>query len=60
MGGFKQRPDLMEQLGRYKTGKPCLYVKRLSDIDMDILEELVAVDIAYYAHDLRHGVRFYR
>jgi uncharacterized protein DUF1801 len=47
MGGFKQRPDLMERLGKYKTGKSCLYVKRLSDIDMDVLEELVAADIAY-------------
>lgn len=47
MGGFKQRPDLMERLGKYKTGKSCLYVKRLSDIDLAVLEELVAADIAY-------------
>lgn len=47
MGGFKQRPDLMARLGKYKTGKSCLYVKRLSDIDMAVLEELVAADIAY-------------
>ncbi|QLC25519.1 DUF1801 domain-containing protein [Parasphingopyxis algicola] len=47
MGGFKQRPELMERLGKYKTGKSCLYVKRLSDIDMDVLEELIAADLAY-------------
>ncbi|MGJ8537639.1 MAG: DUF1801 domain-containing protein [Parasphingopyxis sp.] len=47
MGGFRQRPDLMERLGKYKAGKSCLYVKRLSDIDMNVLEELVAADIAY-------------
>jgi len=47
MAGFKQRPDFMERLGKYKTGKSCLYVKRLSDIDMAVLEELVAADIAY-------------
>lgn len=47
MGGFKSRPDLMEKLGNFKTGKSCLYVKRLSDIDMAVLEELIAADIAY-------------
>ena len=47
MGGFKKRPDLLDNLGKHKTGKSCLYVKRLSDIDMDILEELIAADIAY-------------
>lgn len=47
MGGFKQRPDLMARLGKYKTGKSCLYVKRLSDIDMAVLEDLIAADIAY-------------
>jgi hypothetical protein len=37
----------MERLGKYKTGKSCLYVKRLSDIDMDVLEELIVADIDY-------------
>ncbi|QLC22580.1 DUF1801 domain-containing protein [Parasphingopyxis sp. CP4] len=47
MGGFESRPDLMERLGKYKTGKSCLYVKRLSDIDMEVLEELIVADIDY-------------
>ena len=47
MGGFESRPDLMKRLGKYKTGKSCLYVKRLSDIDMDVLEELIVADIDY-------------
>lgn len=47
MGGFKRRPDLMEKLGKYKTGKSCLYVNKLDDIDMEVLEELIAADIAY-------------
>ena len=33
-------PDLMEKLGKHTIGKGCIYVKRLSDIDMNILEEL--------------------
>jgi hypothetical protein len=31
---------LMAQLGKHKTGKACLYVKRLSDIDTSVLEQL--------------------
>lgn len=34
-------PDLMARLGKYKTGKACLYIKRLSDIDQSVLEELI-------------------
>ena len=32
---------LMKKLGPHKTGRSCLYIKRLSDIDMDVLRELV-------------------
>lgn len=33
-------PELMSKLGKHTTGKGCIYVKRLSDIDMAVLEEL--------------------
>jgi hypothetical protein len=33
-------PELMAKLGKHTTGKGCIYVKKLSDVDMDILEEL--------------------
>jgi hypothetical protein len=39
--GFDQYGELMERLGKYKTGKVCLYVKKLEDIDLETLEELV-------------------
>lgn len=32
----------MQRLGRYKSGKSCLYIKKLSDVDTAVLEELVA------------------
>ncbi len=38
--GFEEYPDLMAKLGKHKTGKSCLYIKRLSDINEGILEEL--------------------
>ena len=33
--------DLLEQLGPHRTGKGCLYVKRLDDVDREVLAELV-------------------
>lgn len=41
MLGFDKTPELMERLGKYKTGKGCLYVKTLDDIDLKALEELI-------------------
>jgi hypothetical protein len=32
----------MKDLGTYKTGKSCLYVKRLADIDLHVLEQILA------------------
>ncbi|MEM8695615.1 MAG: DUF1801 domain-containing protein [Pseudomonadota bacterium] len=45
MGGFPRHEDIMARLGKYKTGKSCLYVKRLSDVDLDVLEELVTASL---------------
>ena len=41
MTGFDGFKSLMEKLGKYKTGKSCLYIKRLTDIDTKILERLI-------------------
>ncbi len=35
-------PSLLKKLGPHKTGKGCLYLKKLSDIDMDVLREIMA------------------
>ncbi|MGD1890771.1 MAG: DUF1801 domain-containing protein [Cyclobacteriaceae bacterium] len=53
MSGFERYEELMEQLGRYKTGKSCLYVKRLSDIDLDILKELVRESVSYMREEYK-------
>jgi hypothetical protein len=42
MDGYSERFDLLSRLGKYSLGKACLYVKRLSDVDLDVLRELVA------------------
>lgn len=41
-GGLENYPALMQKLGKYSTGKGCLYIKRLSDVDTDVLKELIA------------------
>lgn len=41
MSGFKKYDELMAKLGKHKTGKSCLYIKRLSDIDEKVLTELI-------------------
>lgn len=47
MSGFDTYPDLMEQLGTFKTGKSCLYIKKLDDIDADVLRRLVRESLDY-------------
>jgi Domain of unknown function (DU1801) len=39
--GFDGAADLLTRLGPHSLGKSCLYVKRLSDVDRDVLSELV-------------------
>jgi uncharacterized protein DUF1801 len=46
-GGFLRSPELLARLGKYKTGKSCLYIKRLSDVDEAVLEALCVASLAY-------------
>ena len=39
--GFEMNQDLLAKLGKYKLGKGCLYVKRLSDVDESVLTQLI-------------------
>ena len=41
-GGFDGQKLLFERLGKHKMGASCLYINKLSDIDMDILEHIIA------------------
>ncbi len=53
MGGFPEREALLAQLGRHKAGKGCLYLRRLSDVDLQVLERLVTA--SYAAVKARYG-----
>lgn len=39
--GHKRYPELMEKLGKHKTGKSCLYINKLSEVHLDVLTELI-------------------
>ncbi len=41
MSGFEPHAELLKQLGPHKTGKACLYVKRLSDLHLPTLKKLI-------------------
>ncbi|MCV6604580.1 MAG: DUF1801 domain-containing protein, partial [Porticoccaceae bacterium] len=41
MNGFSRYGGLLAKLGKHKTGKSCLYIKSLDDIDVEVLRELV-------------------
>ena len=49
MDGFEERSDLLARLGPHSTGKSCLYLKRLSDVDLAVLRELVAELVRHVA-----------
>ena len=43
--GFDRDEAMMAKLGKHTTSKACLYIKRLSDIDMKVLEHLVKASV---------------
>ena len=45
MPGFDNYADLMQKLGKYKTGKSCLYLKRLADVDKKLLKQLITASV---------------
>ena len=47
MAGFKRYKDLLRRLGRHRTGSSCLYVRQLSDVDPDVLRELMTESVRY-------------
>ena len=45
MPGFEFVGELMAKLGKYKTGKSCLYINRLEDVDVKVLAKLIKLSI---------------
>ena len=47
MAGFADYEALLKKLGKHKTGKSCLYIKRLSDVDEGVLQKLIDASVKY-------------
>ena len=47
MDGFEKYDKLLGKLGKHSTGKSCLYIKKLENIDTDVLEKLVRKSVEY-------------
>ncbi|MCB0562330.1 MAG: DUF1801 domain-containing protein, partial [Phaeodactylibacter sp.] len=41
MSGFSHYDELLQKLGKHKTGKSCLYINKLEDVDLDVLKEMI-------------------
>ena len=41
MAGFSRYQDLLEKLGKHKTGSCCLYINRLEDVDLKVLRKII-------------------
>ena len=49
MSGFEDYDALLSDLGKYRTGKSCLYVNKLADVDLPTLRRLVEESVAHMA-----------
>jgi hypothetical protein len=41
VGGFPEYEELLAKLGKHKSSKACLYLNKLADVDLTVLEEIV-------------------
>jgi hypothetical protein len=53
--GVAEEQDLLDRLGAHKTGKACLYINRLKDVDVDVLRRLAQLSMDIM--DARHPVK---
>ncbi len=49
MDGLDDQARLLQRLGRHRTGKSCLYLKRLADVDLSVLDEIIHAAVAAMA-----------
>lgn len=53
MAGFGNYDTLLRKLGSHKTGKSCLYLKRLADVDLAVLKQLIRQSVQHMARTSR-------
>src|SRR5215216_5870328 len=55
MGGFHQFEDLMKKLGKHSTGKGCLYINKLEDVDTKVLKEIITKSVKMAKDENKNG-----
>ena len=51
MDGFAKYEELLGKLGKHKTGKSCLYINKIEDVDQEVLKELVKESVEYVSRN---------
>jgi hypothetical protein len=47
MAGFDEYDQLLHKLGKHSTGKSCLYIKKIEDVNVEVLKELVKKSVEH-------------
>jgi len=47
MDGFEGYEDILSRLDKHKTGKSCLYINKLADVDREVLQELIIASVKH-------------
>lgn len=47
MPGYRDLSTMLDRLGKHKTGKSCLYINKLSDVELPVLEEIILNGLSY-------------
>ena len=47
MTGFSQYNEILSRLGKHKTSKSCLYINKIEDIELNVLEELITASVVH-------------
>ncbi len=56
IAGINKYQDLLNQLGKHKTGKSCLYINHLKDVNLKVLEKIIDKELAFMAEKYPDGV----
>lgn len=52
---FDRKEELLQQFGKHKAGKGCIYIKKLADINIDILKEMVSASVSWLNEKYPHS-----
>ena len=50
---FDKREELLKQFGKHKTAKACIYIKKMEDINVEVLKKMIANSVKYYKTKFR-------